>query len=142
MNLLDQIPENAIITVDSIPIIYFLDGKNEFAMRYLSFFKAVEEGRNRIVISTITLAEVLSGPFKNNNELLEQQYKKAMSASKGWEIVPLTDEIAVHAARIQASTNLKLANAIQAATVISTGSYGLLTNDRDFSSCKDIRVLY
>jgi predicted nucleic acid-binding protein len=135
---LDGLPEGCLVTVDSAPIIYFLENHPRLAGRYAPFFDAEAEGRLRIAVSTITLAEVLTGPLRYDNELLAEQYRKALS---GWEVVPVSEEIAVAAARFRATYQLRLPDAIQLATTVETGSVALITHDRDFSRVADISIL-
>lgn len=49
------------VTVDSAPIIYFLEGHPRFASRYAPFFQRAEAGDYQLVIATVTLAEVSRG---------------------------------------------------------------------------------
>lgn len=141
MSLLDQLPEGAIVTVDTAPIIFVLENHATLAPRYAPLFEAAEAGRNHIVVSAVTVAEVLTGPLRANDELLATRYKLAMLQSPGWSVQDVTADVAEHAARIRATHRLRLPDAIQVATTIVSGSYALLTHDRDFSSITHLRVL-
>jgi predicted nucleic acid-binding protein len=95
----------------------------------------------QIDISTITVAEVVAGPLKAGNEILAAQYCEALRGSKNWEIIPVTEEIAILAARIRAIRNLRLPDAIQVATAVATGSLALVTHDIDFSKVQEIKII-
>ena len=84
------------------------------------------------------LAEVLVGPFKRGKEALEKRYERALG---GFELLPVTQEIAVTASRLRASLGLRLPDAIQAATGLESGAVALVTHDRDFSKLKGLRVI-
>jgi predicted nucleic acid-binding protein len=94
-----------------------------------------------IFVSTITMAEVVAGPLKAGNEILVAQYWEALRGSKNWEIIPVTEEIAILAARIRAIRKLRLPDAIQVATAVATGSVALVTHDIDFSKVQEIKII-
>ncbi|MCY4342202.1 MAG: PIN domain-containing protein [Gammaproteobacteria bacterium] len=130
---IDKLPLSGRVTVDSAPIIYLLEDHLEFAPRYEPFFQRAENGEYELVISTLTLAEVLAGPLRTGNEALARSYQSVLSATAGWRVVDLAPGIAYRAARIRGSTGLRLPDAVQMATALETSSIALVTHDRDFS---------
>ena len=128
-----KLPLSGRVAVDSAPIIYLLEDHPEFAPRYASFFQRAENGDYELVISTVTLVEVLTGPLSAGNEALAQSYQSVLSAPAGWRVVDLSPGIAYRAARIRGSTGLRLPDAVQMATALETSSIALVTHDRDFS---------
>jgi predicted nucleic acid-binding protein len=138
---LGELPSNARVTVDSTPIIYFLEDHPKLAARFAPVFEAAAHGALSIFVSTITVAEIVAGPLKAGNEILAAQYCEALRGSKNWEIIPVTEEIAILAARIRAVRNLRLPDAIQVATAVATGSVALVTHDIDFSKVQEIKII-
>ena len=138
---LGELPSNARVTVDSAPIIYFLEDHSKLAARFAPVFDAAAQGALSIFVSTITVAEVVAGPLKAGNEILAAQYCEALRGSKNWEIIPVTEEIAILAARIRAIRNLRLPDAIQVATAVATASVALVTHDIDFSKVQEIKII-
>ena len=134
-----QLKVNDLVLVDSAPLIYLLDGHAKFSSLFEGLFMAYEAGQLRIAISTITIAEVLAGPFKNGQDVLAKRYEKALSA---FEVIPVTQDIAVSASRLRISCKLKLMDALQAATALEIGAQVLVTHDRDFSRFSGLPVLY
>ena len=130
---------NDLVVVDSAPLIYFLDGHPEFSGLFDGLFEAYDAGQLRIAISTIAIAEVLAGPFKNGQDVLAKRYEKALSA---FDVIPVTQDIAVSASRLRISCALKLIDALQAATALEIGAQALVTHDRDFSRFSGLPVLY
>ena len=61
---LENLPEQALLLIDSAPIIYVLEGRAKLAGRFLPLFAAHAEGRFRFAATTITVAEVLTGPLQ------------------------------------------------------------------------------
>jgi len=141
MNGLDSIPEDGLITVDTAPIIYFLEGRAHFADYFAPLFERIERGQHRGVIASVTLTEILAGPLSHGNEILADRYYHALAASSNWLVQDLTAELAFLAARIRARYQLKLPDAVQVATAIHTGSAALVSHDRDFRNIREIKVL-
>jgi predicted nucleic acid-binding protein len=135
------IPTGALVVVDSAPVIYFLENHRTLAQRFAALFERASIGDIGIVVSAITLAEVLSGPLSAGNEVLAETYRTALTSSEGWNLAPVTEQIAITAARFRAKYRLKLPDAIQLSTVVSTGAYALVTHDRDFRAVTGVRVL-
>lgn len=127
-----------LVVVDSAPLIYLLDDHPEFAAAFVGLFTLQAEGKIEIAISTIAMAEVLAGPFKHGQVVLAKRYEKELA---NFEVVPVSHDIAVTAARIRASTGLRLPDAIQAATTLEVGAAALVTHDRDFSRLEGLRVI-
>lgn len=143
MGLIDAsvIEDGGLVTVDSAPIIYLLDGNSKFTPHFMPIFQDIEKGRIRAVISSVTIAEVLSGPLKQGNEVLADRYYRALTSGEGWTVHDLNSEISFLSARIRVQYRLKLPDAIQIATAIDSGSSALVTHDRDFKEMDEIPVL-
>ena len=90
VDLLGKIPAGAIVTVDTAPIIYFLQDHPVFAPVFAPIFEAAERGDLGIVISAITLTEVLTGPLKAGDEVSASRYREALTRSPGWELLPVS----------------------------------------------------
>jgi len=135
---LEGLPENALLLVDSAPIIYVLEEHTEFAPIFRPVFEAHENGLVRLAVTTVTLAEVLTGPLRTGDEVLAERYRSTL---KSWYVVDLDSEIAESAARLRASLKLKLADSVQAASALAIGADALVTHDRDFSPVRNLRIL-
>lgn len=135
---LSGLPEHPLLLLDSAPIIYIFDGRGSLARRFEPLFEAHETGRVRFAISTVTIAEVLTGPLKAGDEALAKRYKAALET---WDVVALDADIAESAARLRASLGFKLADAVQAASALSINADALVTHDRDFSRLTAMRVI-
>lgn len=135
---LSGLPESPLLLIDSAPIIYVLEDHPEFAPVFKPVFVAHAERQARFAVTTVTLAEVLTGPLSENNEVLAERYRATL---RSWFVVELDAEVAESAARLRAARKLKLADAIQVASALSIGADALVTHDRDFSTLQDLRVL-
>jgi predicted nucleic acid-binding protein len=132
------LPEHALLLVDSAPIIYFLEGHSNLRPYFKPLFEAQDAGRIRFAVTPITIAEVLTGPFKAGDEALARRYRVVLDS---WDFVTLNADIAESAARLRASLGLKLADAVQAASALAINAAALVTYDRDFSRLGSLRVV-
>jgi predicted nucleic acid-binding protein len=89
-------------------------------------------------VTTISMAEVLTGPLQSGDEALTERFRTVLES---WRVLDLTVDIAERAARLRASVRLKLPDAIQAASAIAINADALITYDRDFSRIPSLRVL-
>lgn len=133
-----KLEDGALVVVDSAPIIYLLDGHATLARRFRPIFERHAAGELSFAVTTITIAEVLTGPLLAGDEALAERYRSVLTS---WYVIELTAEIAVSAARLRASLKLKLPDAVQAASAIAVNADALVTHDRDFSRLNVLRVL-
>jgi predicted nucleic acid-binding protein len=124
--------------MDSPPIIYVLEGHPKFAGLFMPLFDAHAAGQLRFAVTTITIAEVLTGPLQAKDEALTRQYRAVLES---WQTVVLDGDIAESAARLRATLRLKLADAVQAASALAINAAALVTHDRDFSRLRALRVI-
>jgi predicted nucleic acid-binding protein len=130
--------EGATVLVDTAPWIYLLEDHAEFAPRFLGLFEAAERGQVQLALTTVTLAEVLTGPFKAGQTALAKRYETALSA---YQVVPLSAAVASLAAQLRVQYRLKLPDAVQLASALQIGAAALVTHDRDFSAVQGLPVL-
>jgi predicted nucleic acid-binding protein len=134
----EDLPAGALGLVDSAPIIYTLEAHPKFAGRYEALFARHAAGELSLAVTTITIAEVLTGPLGAGEEALSKRYRTVLES---WQVVELTADIAETAARLRARHKLKLADAIQLASALAINADALVTNDRDFAKVRGLRVL-
>ena len=61
---IEGLPANALILVDTAPIIYVLEGHPHFAQRFRPLFEAHETGAFQLAVTTVTIIEVMTGVKK------------------------------------------------------------------------------
>jgi predicted nucleic acid-binding protein len=137
INIAD-LQEHSVVLMDSAPIIYFLEKHPAFGQRFKPIFDAHTAGRVRFAVTTVTVAEVLTGPLQSGDEALARRYRAILES---WQCIDLDVGIAESAARLRASLRLKLPDAIQAASALAINAAALVTHDRDFSKVKSLRVI-
>lgn len=134
----DELPDGVLLLVDSAPIIYVLEGHPRFAARFSPLFQRHAAGRLRLAVTTVTLAEVLTGPLRAGEEALARRFRAVLDS---WQVVELTADIAESAARLRAQYGLKLPDAVQLASALAINAAALVTHDRDFSKVRGLPIL-
>jgi predicted nucleic acid-binding protein len=133
-----DLPEQALLLIDSAPIIYILEDHPLFRPHFGPLFAAHAARRLRFAVTTITVAEVLVGPLRAGDDALVQRYRTILES---WRPVALDLDIAASAARLRASFRLGLADAVQAASALAINAAALVTHDRDFSRLRSLRII-
>ncbi len=126
------------VLVDTAPLIYWLEGHAVFAERFAGMFQAATSGELHIALSTITLAEVLTGPYQAGQTALARRYENALQQ---YRVVDITPAIAILGAQLRAQYRLKLPDALQLASALDMGADALVTHDRDFSRVSGVVIV-
>ena len=84
-----RIPEGAWVNVDTAPIIYLMEDHPTLLEPYLPIFERIETGNLHGVVSTVTLAEFLTGPLRNGDEILADRYYQSLANGINWHIQEL-----------------------------------------------------
>jgi predicted nucleic acid-binding protein len=133
-----NLPQGATAVVDTAPFIYVLESYPQFSDQFLGLFEAAAKRDLVVALSTITLAEILTGPLKAGQTALAKRYEKSLSY---YTVIPVSTPIAVLAAQLRAQYRLKLPDAIQLATALDIGAAAFVTHDRDFFQFTGLEIL-
>jgi predicted nucleic acid-binding protein len=134
----EALPDGALVLMDSAPIVYFLEKHPKFSPIFRPLFRAHAADRVQFAVTTISIAEVLTGPLQAGDEALAERYRAVLES---WQVVALNSDIAENAARLRASLRLKLPDAVQVASALAINADALVTHDRDFARVRALRVL-
>jgi predicted nucleic acid-binding protein len=129
------------VYLDTNVFIYALEGYAAFRAHLTDLFGAIDRGDLKAVTSELTLAEVLVRPFIQQNEAQQQLYAQMLRTSESLATVPITREILIEAARLRATSDLRLPDAIHVATAHLTGCETLVTNDLHLNAAPGIAVV-
>lgn len=124
--------------VDTAPWIYLLENHPVFAPKFAGLFETASRGEIELALTTVTLAEILTGPYKTGQTALAKRFEAVLST---YRVVPLTASVASLAAQMRAQYRLKLPDAVQLASALDIGAAALVTHDRDFSTIQGLPVL-
>lgn len=121
------------IALDTNILIYFLEGIEPYAGKVEDLLNSFMKGEKRGVISTITLAEVLTGFYAAGDEERAVKVKSLFRdlSIDGLEIVPVTFEVADLAARLRAEKGGKLPDSLIVATALNQAASFIISQDED-----------
>ncbi len=126
--------------LDTNIFIYALEGYPVFRAVLTTVFNVLDRGELIAVTSELTLAEVLVKPLLDRHAERQAAYLQVLQPSTSLQIIPVSREILIAAARLRADANLKLPDAIHAATAQLTGCDQFLTNDARLTSLPGLAI--
>ncbi len=129
MEWIEQIA-GQVIALDTAPLIAFIAPEAPYIDLVRPLFQAIDRGQIRAITSTVTLIEVLVHPLRENNTALAAQYQEILTHSTHLATLPVTEEIALKAAELRATDNLRTPDAIQVATAVVAGATVFVTNGK------------
>lgn len=140
--LFDQkLSKNSLIGVDSAVFIYqFEIIEPFFDLTNILFFRFSQE-KIKLVTSTITLAEVFTKPFKDNNIMNVELFRSAFVQMDNLKLLPVDNNLAISAASIRAKYNFRLPDAIQIATAVAAKAQIFVTNDAKLKKVKELQII-
>ena len=140
MAILEVITGNRIY-LDTNIFIYAVEGYAKFETELNELFEALDAGNLQAITSELTLAEVLVKPLIDKNAKVCSAYENAIQSSQVLEVVPINRTILRESALLRSTINIRLPDAIHAATAILNGCKTFLTNDKRLEALSDIDVV-
>jgi predicted nucleic acid-binding protein len=118
------------VYVDANILIYIVEGNKALTSALKQIVEALDAGALSAVTSELTLAEVLIGPLRNNDQKLASTYRSLLLSSKVLRTVPVSAAILERSAAIRCNSMTSLPDAIHLATAELAGCKYFLTEDR------------
>ena len=131
------------IALDTNVLVYFLEGIEPQASKVEKILNLTMKAQDEGIISTITLAEVLSGFYMAGDEKKANKAKKLLNdlTLNSFKIVPVTFEIADLAANLRAKRGGRLPDALIVATALNQAANIVYSQDKDLQRFnKDIKI--
>jgi predicted nucleic acid-binding protein len=129
------------VGVDTAIFIYFIEENSRFLPLIVPVFRAADAGNIELVVSALTLLEVLVVPYRAGNVALAQRYEALLTRGRGVRMVdPNRDHMRL-AAELRAATGAATPDALHLATAMTTGCSSFLTNDRRLPSIPGLKVV-
>jgi predicted nucleic acid-binding protein len=120
-----------VLAVDANCIIYLFESLASPRGRRVQAM-LVAPAVSEVITSVLTIAEVLVKPMREGTEEEVSELREAILATPRLRIVEVDRRIAETAARIRATTGLKLPDAVHLAAAVAGGAQAFLTNDSGF----------
>lgn len=127
--------------LDTNIFIYALEGYSTFRAVLTSLFDALDRHELAAITTELTLAEVLVKPFLDRSIERERAYLQILQPSPSLQMVHVTRDVLITAARLRAETNMKLLDAIHAATAQITACSHFLTKDAHVKTILGLTIL-
>jgi predicted nucleic acid-binding protein len=126
------------ISLDTNILIYFLEGIEPQATKVEKILQSLMKGEDQVVVSTITIAEILTGVYKSEDTAKAAQVKKLLKdlTLNSFKIVPVTFEIADLAANLRSNRGGRLPDALIVATALNEKADCLYSEDNDLQRYK------
>lgn len=131
------------IVLDTNVLIYFFEGIEPQASEVEKILQSIMIGTNEGAISTVTVAEVLTGFYLSADTSKATKAKQLLAdlTLNGFKIAPVTFEVADLAAQLRAKRGGKLPDALIIATALNQGADVIYSQDRDLHRYnRDIKV--
>lgn len=125
------LPPEGPVYLDANCFIYSVEKVEPYCTLLLPVWKAACSGRFTIVSSELVVPETLVKPIRDRDTTVENAFRALFTAVEV-RLIPITSLILDASAQIRANDNLKLPDAIHAASALAEGCTLFLTNDAGF----------
>lgn len=129
------------VYLDTNIFIYALEGYSTFRPALTVLFEALDRHELAAITSELTLAEALVKPFLDRSIERERAYLQILQPSASLQMLPVSRDVLIASARLRAETNMKLPDAIHAATALITGCSYFLTNDSHLRTVPGLTIV-
>lgn len=127
--------------LDANVFVYALEDVEGWGEGAKRLFGAVDAGECLAVTSELTLAECLVKPLQLGRADVVEQYLGAIQNREHLSVVPVSRPVLVEAARVRATSGLKLPDAVHAATALQSACTVFVTSDRRLGASVGLTLL-
>jgi len=139
-SLTDAIPDGAHVAFDTNALIYWIERNPTYLSVVEPVFDKVIRRQIHGHSSAVSLIEVLVKPIRDGRQDLVVQYRSLIVNSRNFAVHDVTVGVSEQAAAIRARWNLRVPDAIVAATALLTGCTHVVTNDPDLEPVEGFKV--
>lgn len=129
------------IGIDTSILIYFIEEDERFVSVVEPLFSAADSGKIQLIVSALTLLEVLVVPYRAGNAALADRYETILTQSRGVLMVDLTRDHMRLAAQVRAATGIATPDALQLAASLAARCSAFVTNDRRLPAMPDLEIV-
>lgn len=135
-----NLPDSGSVYLDTNGFIYSVERIEPYHQLLSPLWNAASSGRFEIVCSEMVLLEALVKPFRVQDGLVIDLYRK-LFRSREVRLIPATAHLWEQAAELRARlVGLKTPDALHAATALDCGSLAFITNDAKYSQVPNLPV--
>lgn len=129
------------IAVDTMCFIYRFEANADYLAATTELFEVIERGGVEAVCSVLVLTELLTLPMRAGNEAIAASYRRLLTGFPNLSLVPVDESIAVEAASLRATHQLRSPDALHLATGVRTNADVFVTADARLRSVTRIPVV-
>jgi len=129
------------VGIDTAVFIYLIEENQRFSAVIAPLFEAADAGELELVVSALTLLEVLVVPYRAGNIPLAERYEAVLTRSRGVRMIDLTRDHMRLAAQLRARTGIATPDALQLATCFASRCSAFVTNDRRLPAIPGLRII-
>ena len=142
MNLLDDIPDGALIALATVVWIYEVEAHPVYGPIVRPFFRDRMDTRiNRAGSSLLALGELLVQPLSVGRSDLVDQYRAFFKSDDSFTVWDVNRDGVELAASLRAKHRLKMLDALHVAAALQNGAEIFLTNDAEIRRVPGIKIL-
>ncbi len=127
----NPIPAGSRVLLDTVTLVYFLERHPDHGQAAEAMLRRIEEGEIAGLMATLVLAELLVPIYRAGETRRARLVANRLTEFRNLEVVALSPDIGMEAARLRAEHRLRTPHAIHGATALGGGADGILSNDRD-----------
>jgi predicted nucleic acid-binding protein len=142
VNLLDDIPEGALVALDTVIWIYAVEANPVFGPIVRPFFDdRLATGQNRAGSSLLALAELLVQPLSLGRADLAASYRSFFTPTSSFAVWEITRDVIETAADLRARHRLQMMDALHVASAIVNRADLFLSNDDGLLRVTEVKVV-
>ena len=138
MGLINTLREQSVY-FDTNIIIYLVEGFSNYQSALDDIHQLFSEDDIEAVTSELTFCEVLVKPFKIQSVQGITLYQTFLEESGVFKLIPVSRDILIKTASVEANTSMKTPDAIHVATALDTHCDLLLTNDQHIKTLNGLK---
>lgn len=128
--LRERLGGHKLVFLDTMVFVYLLEQNPTYLALAEMIFAEVEAGRLGALTSSLTLAEVLTGPAQAQDIKAMHDYELYLESFPHLKIVGVERKHASTIARVRAATGLRTPDAVQVAVATVAGADAIVGNDK------------
>jgi len=142
MTIAGELSRVSSLFIDTAPIIYYIEANPQFGPLAKEVFDSLLSGRISAYSSVLTLTEVLPKPIESGDAKLARKFSEFLEHGRNLNLVEITASIAKQAGVLRGSyPALRSLDAVQIAAALDVGADIFITNDKQLTRIKEIKVL-
>lgn len=130
------------VGLDSNVLIYTIEQVAPWNERADELVDAIENGAAAGTLSSLALAEILSGPSRAGDLAQMERYEAEIRDIPGLAVESIGSDVASDAAVIHGVRGMSLADAVHLASARAAGATAFVTNDRRIRGSAKLEVIY